>query len=210
MNALASEMARGRRPQKRAEETRQRLLEAGIKGFAAQGFDGATVVALEQAAGVQRGVLAYHFGTKDALWRAAIDHLFAMMERNVQAMAQASRVLPDFDPLTVMVGGFIRFNAEHPELQRIVLHQSQHGGARMDYLVEHHIRRLLIIVAGVSGHEMSVHDFYIYMGAVNAPFAWPYEGKAVWNVDTRSDEFLRQHTRLVVRILRELWREPGR
>ena len=206
MNDLTPPLRRTRKPQKRAEATKRRLMDAAIKGFSALGYDGTTVVGLEQAAGVQRGVLAYHFGSKDALWRQAIDRLFARMEHDIQAVARAARALPDFDPLEVTVGGFVRFSAEVPELQRMIFHQSQHGGPRMEYLTDRHIKRVLKLLEGPMGHAMSAHDYYIYIGAVTAPFASPYEAKGVWNADQYTDEFLRTHTRLVADILRGMRR----
>ena len=53
--------------QKRAEETRERLLDAATELFAALGFDGVSARTIETHAGVQRGLIAYHFDTKEAL-----------------------------------------------------------------------------------------------------------------------------------------------
>ena len=44
---LRSPEKRQRAPQKRAEETRQRLLEAAMEMFATVGFEGVTAAALE-------------------------------------------------------------------------------------------------------------------------------------------------------------------
>ena len=57
-------------------ETRDRILDAGIACFAARGFKGATTRTLAAAAGVNIATLAYHFGDKQGLYRAAIDRLY--------------------------------------------------------------------------------------------------------------------------------------
>ena len=62
--------------QQRAEDTRARLLEAGIELFSTRGFDGTSIRDVETAAGVKRGLVAYHFGTKEAFWKAAVDRIF--------------------------------------------------------------------------------------------------------------------------------------
>lgn len=59
-----------------ASETRDRILDAGIACFAAHGFKGATTRTLAAAAGVNIATLAYHFGDKQGLYRAAIDRLY--------------------------------------------------------------------------------------------------------------------------------------
>lgn len=57
-------------------DTRDRILDAGIACFAARGFKGATTRTLAAAAGVNIATLAYHFGDKQGLYRAAIDRLY--------------------------------------------------------------------------------------------------------------------------------------
>jgi AcrR family transcriptional regulator len=54
----------------RGVETRDRLLDAAEKLFAERGFDGASMRALTQAAGVSVSAANYHFGSKEALLRA--------------------------------------------------------------------------------------------------------------------------------------------
>lgn len=51
-------------------------MDAGIACFAAHGFKGATTRTLAGAAGVNIATLAYHFGDKQGLYRAAIDRLY--------------------------------------------------------------------------------------------------------------------------------------
>ena len=57
--------------QERALLTRDQLLDAAIRTFASAGYDASTTRQIEAAAGVKRGVIAYHFGTKENLWKAA-------------------------------------------------------------------------------------------------------------------------------------------
>jgi AcrR family transcriptional regulator len=56
----------------RGVETRDRLLDAAEKLFAERGFDGASMRALTQAAGVSVSAANYHFGSKEALLRATL------------------------------------------------------------------------------------------------------------------------------------------
>ncbi|MDE0929269.1 MAG: helix-turn-helix domain containing protein, partial [Halioglobus sp.] len=55
---------RTRRVQERAEITRAKLIKAGTVMFSERGFDGVSVRDLENAAGVKRNLLAYHFDDK--------------------------------------------------------------------------------------------------------------------------------------------------
>lgn len=51
-------------------DARQRLLAAGLKLFAEQGFEKTSVRALAQAAQVNLGAISYYFGDKEGLYRA--------------------------------------------------------------------------------------------------------------------------------------------
>jgi AcrR family transcriptional regulator len=54
----------------RLEATRRRVLDGARRAFAAYGYEGATVVRLEEATGLSRGAIFHHFADKDALFHA--------------------------------------------------------------------------------------------------------------------------------------------
>lgn len=57
----------------RSDATRRRLIEAGIDLFGMHGFEGTTTRALADAAGANLAAIPYHFGGKDALYRAVAE-----------------------------------------------------------------------------------------------------------------------------------------
>lgn len=59
------------------EQTRENILSAAEQVFAERGFDGASLRDLADAAGVTRSLIHHHFGSKEDLWLAVADHLFA-------------------------------------------------------------------------------------------------------------------------------------
>jgi AcrR family transcriptional regulator len=54
-------------------EVRDRILDAASKVFAAEGFAGATIDAIGQAAGFTKGAVYSNFGSKDELFLALLD-----------------------------------------------------------------------------------------------------------------------------------------
>lgn len=56
--------------QERAEQTRQRLIEAASAEFAERGYDGTSLHGITRTAGVTMGALTFHFPSKSALARA--------------------------------------------------------------------------------------------------------------------------------------------
>ncbi len=67
--------------------TRQLLLEAAKKVFSEHGFDGATVKALADAAGVNVSLVSYHFGGKEGLYKTCLEQF------GRERMATCERVL---------------------------------------------------------------------------------------------------------------------
>lgn len=63
-------MARGRRPG--PGTTRDQVLAAATDLFARRGFEGTTIRAIAEAAGVDPAMVGHYFGTKDELFRAVI------------------------------------------------------------------------------------------------------------------------------------------
>lgn len=55
---------------------RARLLQAASDAFAEFGFEGASLRAIADAAGVSFQLIAYYFGSKEELWVATVDYLF--------------------------------------------------------------------------------------------------------------------------------------
>lgn len=86
-----------RKPQKRTEITRRRMLDAATEQFAYLGFEAVTIAAIEEAAGVQRGLLVYHWGSKEVLWREVVDQLFAKFYARWDQMMDTIKALPDLD-----------------------------------------------------------------------------------------------------------------
>jgi AcrR family transcriptional regulator len=59
-------------------EVRDRILKAASKVFAAEGFAGATIDAIGQAAGFTKGAVYSNFGSKDELFLALLDREFEL------------------------------------------------------------------------------------------------------------------------------------
>lgn len=75
----------------RREATRSALLAAGRELFAAKGFAGAGREEIVERAGVTRGALQHHFGTKDDLFLAVYESVEAEVLQRVAEAATTGR-----------------------------------------------------------------------------------------------------------------------
>ncbi len=67
----------------RSAETRSRLLEATVSCLVERGYAGTTTIEVCRRAGVSHGSLLHHYGTRDRLLRAALEHLYSELRSRV-------------------------------------------------------------------------------------------------------------------------------
>ena len=74
--------------------------------FGAKGFDGASTRSIARRADAHQPQINYHFASKEALWAAAVDHLFARL-----GAALGNLPLPDGadDPVELAAACLARF-----------------------------------------------------------------------------------------------------
>src|ERR1051326_5282934 len=75
--------ARVDRRAERGRATRDQRVAVATELFAARGFDGTSIEAVLEQAGVSRGSLYHHFASKEALFEAALDAVEARDRKSV-------------------------------------------------------------------------------------------------------------------------------
>lgn len=106
------------------EETRQEILLAAQECFAAAGFVGATTRLVAARAGVNVATLHYHFGSKEGLYRAALESASA------GPLPQLSGAGSPAERLTRAVEALYAFEAERPGMARLSLLDALAGPAK--------------------------------------------------------------------------------
>ena len=102
----------------RGQATRRHIVEAATELFATLGYDGTSIEAVLQAAGVSKGSLFHHFDGKDGLFEAVLDR---MTERIEAALAAAAvGVTSPTELLRVGCLAWVR-QAVDPAVQQIML-----------------------------------------------------------------------------------------
>ena len=131
-NKLVS--ARGGRRRRRrgpgADGSRDRLLAAAAREFAARGFAGASVDRIAAAAGLNKAMIYYHFKSKAALYREIIRDMFDAFGRRAADVAAASA--PPAEKIRAYVDAFAAEAAAHPHFPPIWFREVAEGGAHLD------------------------------------------------------------------------------
>src|SRR6185295_368409 len=130
------------------DDIRERLLDAALVEFGAKGFDGASTRAIAGRIGAHQPQINYHFASKEALWTAAVDHLFAELRRAMEGLdfVAAGRGPDDVEHVAATfaegIRRFVRFAAARPELNRIMVHEATAASDRLAWMIEHHVKPL--------------------------------------------------------------------
>lgn len=93
-----------------ALETRDRILDAAERLFAAHGFDGTSMRQITEAAGVNLAAVNYHFGSKEDLYaQVFVRRIVPINARRVELLEQAAALAGDHPvPLAAIFDSFIR------------------------------------------------------------------------------------------------------
>jgi AcrR family transcriptional regulator len=119
----------------------ERLLDAAVSLFAQHGFDAVSTGAVATAAGLTQSMVHYHFGTKEKLWKAAVEHLMHARGNMFSLNMEDLRDVDDLARLKIMLRRFISVNAADPDLTRILIHESLNDSPRLKWLAKHYMIR---------------------------------------------------------------------
>ncbi|MFA6156652.1 CerR family C-terminal domain-containing protein [Mesorhizobium sp.] len=132
-----------RHPVSPAELTRAALVQAALKLFGRQGFDGTSTRQLAAEAHANIGSIAYHFGGKEGLRAAAADYIVETIQAVAgQALGDApTSGSPEaaqaqlFAALERMIG-FVLVSPQAGEIVQFVLRELSHPTAALDRIYE--------------------------------------------------------------------------
>ena len=121
----------------KAERTRAVLLDAAVELFSTHGYDGTGVRDIEERAGINRGATTYHFGNKDAVWKAAFSHAFSPYLADLRSKKELLAALDSATRARVLVEGFVRTSAERPYMNQLMMHENFARTWRSEWIAEH-------------------------------------------------------------------------
>jgi AcrR family transcriptional regulator len=110
--------AKPTRPDRRRARTSSAIIEAAEEVFRRDGFHGATIDRIAEAADVSVGTIYFHFGSKEALYLELVERALEVNERYL-----AEAYDPELSPIEqVLAAGdaYMRFHLDHPGYFRMI------------------------------------------------------------------------------------------
>lgn len=206
-----------RRPARRVRDgarSHAAILQAAEETFAALGFQGASLAAIAEKAGVSVGLPGYFFGSKEALYQEVLATVLQRRDQALQAVAAAAEELlepPHADPvraLECLLAGYTDFLRQHPTFVALLARDAlEHAGRRESvprHSTEFATRAMRIMArAGVREAERDPEQLLLSVIAM-CYFPLEHDATIVAGMGMRawSESFQRKRISHIVRLLR--------
>lgn len=129
----------------------QALLKHARSAFARHGFEATSLRSIAEASGVDAGLVAHHFGSKDALWNAVVDDIVRLVQpliTELQTVRDETSMTPRAR-LNKAVALIIAQNFRHPDMGMFFSTASTAQGERLTNLIERLVRPYHEALAGL-------------------------------------------------------------
>ena len=157
----------------------EEILDKALTMFATVGYDGMSLRTLNRELGVSHNLIHQRFGTKDELWRAAVDFGFGRLVRDMQALFDPTLSEP-LEQLRLAIHRFVAFSAAHPELVALMNIEGRQDTDRLSYIYDTYIEVGLRDVARLLTHladegvirPIRLRDFHFLLAhGATAPYS---------------------------------------
>ena len=206
-----------------ADRSRQAILDAAETLFAERGFEAVSLQEIGDAAGLSRGTPNYFFGSKQDLYVAVLERVFADREETtarafapVRAWCTSARAGSLRRPLTRAIESYMSFLLARPAFVRLIVREELRGGEglRRAHREATAMRDALAAVRAIAG-ERSLRRFdvddavLVLVSLTFSPLSQQSTFMAALGRDLRDAAVRRQHIRLVVRQMLQLFGAPN-
>ena len=133
----AGPKARGR-PKAADAVPGEEILAVALRTFATYGYEGVSLRTLNRELGASHNLIYQRFGTKEELWKAAVDYGFGGLVD--YASDSFDPTVPDpLEQLRLVVRRFVLYSAQHPELLGLMSIEGRQNTERLRYIYDTYI-----------------------------------------------------------------------
>jgi TetR/AcrR family transcriptional regulator len=141
-----------------SDAARAAILKAAVAEFTQKGLAGARMDAIARAAGVAKGLVFHHFGSKEDLWTAALETVYALLRAGQDETGLTA--LGPVEGMRKLVRETFRLFRDHPEIVALMneenLHRARHLRAAINIPVLYNPLFAAIEHMLAQGHEAGV------------------------------------------------------
>src|SRR5881275_2974529 len=205
-----------------ADRSRKTILDAAETLFAERGFEAVSLQEIGDAAGLSRGTPNYFFGSKQDLYVAVLERVFADREEAtrrafepVRAWCKSARAGSLRPPLTRAIESYMSFLLTRPAFVRLIVREELRGGEGLRRAAREAtaMREALAAVKAIAGKRslrgFDVDDAVLVLVSLTfSPLSQQSTFMAALGRDLGDAAVRRQHVRLVVEQMLQLLGAP--
>jgi AcrR family transcriptional regulator len=193
-------------------DNRSRLLQAATDAFAEYGYEGASLRAIADTAGVSFQLIAYYFGSKEELWLATVDYLFERYLETGKGLGftASGNLLEQFrNHLRLLLTDML----QRPQLRKIWVQEQLAGSSRYHHVIKPKIKQLYdtlslpyfreVVRLGIVERFTAEEIALLWVGIVQSNVVYPYYVELVLGLPEGSPKSLERQVDLVFAILTE-------
>lgn len=124
----------GRPPSDAPMPESEQVLQRGLEAFAELGYEAVSVRQLNERLGVGHTFLHDRYGSKEAFWKAVVEHAISQVTAEVAAVLKGEETGDDLARLIASVRAFHQAGARRPQLSRLIDYEAGRESPRLAYL----------------------------------------------------------------------------
>lgn len=211
--ATPNEQVKAPTRRRQPEQVRARILKSALNVFATHGFEGTSVRNIASDAHVSISLLIYHFGSKEELWRATINDIFAKAVPDVEHDPEMLAATTAAARLSLLIERSVRLFSEYPALHRLMTLEGHQPTDRLIWMCDSFIREnykhvcALIADAQREGAVVEGDPAQLRM-AITAMAAVPFSVSAEYQYLTRQNPFTKHEVESTIALIKRLIFKP--
>lgn len=127
-------------------DVRERIIEQATRLFARRGYDGTSIQAVSEAAGITRPTLVYHFGNKEALRTEVLERLLTHWKQDLPRIMESAT--SGGDRFQSAVYAVIGFFAAEPRRAQLIVREMMDRPKVVQELFAQHLQPWTALVTG--------------------------------------------------------------
>lgn len=191
----------------KGERTRHAILEAASRLFSERGYEGTGIRDIEQAAGVNRGVVTYHLGNKEEIWKAVVEFVFGPYVRDLESKQELILALEPAARRRFLLSMFVRTSAARPQMNYLMIQENLARTWRIDWIVERYLMPARELFRSWSEDDPALRAIetdpnfrYAILGACIHAFSLPREVESLFGKNVFSEAYIERHIETVMTI----------
>jgi TetR/AcrR family transcriptional regulator len=209
MKSAKVKIKSGRQSNEVSEQTKTKILISALNIFAQEGFHNASLRDIASLAGTTHNLIRHHFGSKEDLWKAAVDYKINIHAENLRKILNETESTDPVFLLKSFIKEFVSYTAGNTELAKIFLSNYSKNSYQLEYLLNKQkifldLTYPIFKKVQLKGYFKNFNhaSFAVYLTSlVETPIVTSYFTNKIIKLDICSEKGIAFHSKNIIRIL---------